>query len=236
MNTRDLQQSMYERTGSSVPQRLVLSAICGMWIVLAWWLLAAGGLGMLGTWVGRPVLPGDEWRRFCIAGAFSIYYVRILFTQFVFLKRAVGWSEVFSIAPWLLFIILLVGIAGGRNPVRLGAAAWFGVALFVIGSWINSWAEFTRHRWKLRPQNRGKLYTDGLFRYTRHPNYFGDLVSFSGICLISGAWVTVLIPMVMLAGFVFVNVPVLDGHLHDHYGQAFDDYARRTRKLIPFVY
>ena len=40
----------------------------------------------------------------------------------------------------------------------------------------------------------------------------------------------------MLAGFVFVNIPVLDSHLHDHYGGAFDDYARRTRKLIPFVY
>jgi protein-S-isoprenylcysteine O-methyltransferase Ste14 len=40
----------------------------------------------------------------------------------------------------------------------------------------------------------------------------------------------------MPAGFVFVNIPVLDAHLHDHYGSAFDEYAQRTRKLIPFVY
>ena len=40
----------------------------------------------------------------------------------------------------------------------------------------------------------------------------------------------------MLAGFVFVNIPILDAHLHDHYGAAFEEYARRTRKLIPFVY
>jgi protein-S-isoprenylcysteine O-methyltransferase Ste14 len=48
--------------------------------------------------------------------------------------------------------------------------------------------------------------------------------------------VTAVIPVLMLAGFVFVNIPVLDSHLHDHYGSAFDEYARRTRKLIPFLY
>lgn len=76
----------------------------------------------------------------------------------------------------------------------------------------------------------------GLFRYTRHPNYFGDLLSFSKLCLISGAWVTAVVPLIMLAGFVFVNVPMLDYHLRGHYGAAFDECASRTRKLIPFLY
>ena len=115
-------------------------------------------------------------------------------------------------------------------------AVSFGVILFLIGSWANSYAEYARHVWKARPENHGRLYTEGLFRYTRHPNYFGDLLSFSGLCLISGAWITALIPLIMLAGFVFVNVPMPDSHLRDHYGAAFDEYARRTRKLIPFLY
>lgn len=38
------------------------------------------------------------------------------------------------------------------------------------------------------------------------------------------------------AGFVFVNVPVLGGHLQTRYGMDFDEHAARTRKLIPFVY
>jgi protein-S-isoprenylcysteine O-methyltransferase Ste14 len=54
--------------------------------------------------------------------------------------------------------------------------------------------------------------------------------------LIAGAWVTVAIPLLMLAGFVLVNVPALDEHLDEKYGSAFDEYATRTRKLIPFVY
>jgi steroid 5-alpha reductase family enzyme len=101
---------------------------------------------------------------------------------------------------------------------------------------MNSYAEYARSVWKQRPENRGRLYTAGLFQYSRHPNYLGDLLSFSGLCMISGAWVTAVIPLLMLAGFVFVNIPVLDGHLREHYSSAFDEYARHTRKLIPFVY
>lgn len=40
----------------------------------------------------------------------------------------------------------------------------------------------------------------------------------------------------MLAGFVFVNIPVLDSHLGERYGPEFEEYASRTSKLIPFVY
>ena len=101
---------------------------------------------------------------------------------------------------------------------------------------MNSYSEYARHVWKRQPENRGHLCTEGLFRYSRHPNYLGDLISFSGLCLISGAWVTAAVPLLMLCGFVFVNIPVLDSHLHDRYGDAFDEYARRTRKLVPFVY
>ena len=101
---------------------------------------------------------------------------------------------------------------------------------------MNSYAEFQRHAWKLRLENRGKLYTAGLFRYSRHPNYLGDVLSFSGVCLFTGRWFTGIVPALMLCGFVFVNIPVLDAHLRDHYGSAFDEYARRTRKLAPFIY
>jgi steroid 5-alpha reductase family enzyme len=55
-----------------------------------------------------------------------------------------------------------------------------------------------------------------LFRYSRQPNYLGDLISFSGLYLVSERWITIVIPSIMLAGFVFANIPLLDSHLHDH--------------------
>jgi steroid 5-alpha reductase family enzyme len=205
-------------------------------VLLAWWLLTADGLRVVGSWMGWAWLPGDAVRRILLVAAFSIYYVRLLFTEFVFLKRGVGWSEVSMIAPWLLVIVLLLAIAGGTKGTPIGWEASAGGVLFVLGSWMNSYAEYARDVWKGKPEHRGQLYTLGLFRYSRHPNYLGDLLSFSGLCLISGVWVTAIIPLIMLAGFVFVNIPALDAHLRDHYGNAFDEYARHTRKLVPYVY
>ncbi len=236
MNTRELQRSMYELRDPSIAQRFTLAGFGAVWVALAWWLLFGGGIETAGWWFGWIWRPGDAIRRACLAAALSIYYVRILFTEFVFLKRGVSWSEVFTIAPWILCIYVLLAAAGGQNSSMLGVTGAAGIILFAVGSWMNSYAEHARNVWKQRAENRGRLYTQGLFRYSRHPNYLGDLLSFSGLCLISGAWLTAVIPVLMLAGFVFVNIPVLDAHLRDNYGAAFDEYASRTRKLIPFVY
>ncbi|HEX3940103.1 MAG TPA: DUF1295 domain-containing protein [Acidobacteriaceae bacterium] len=236
MDRKTSRNDLYATYGSSVAQRVFMTMAIGACAGLAWWLLFGGGIGYVGLWFGRSWTPGDDARRLCLAVMLSVYFLRLLLTQFVFLTRAVGWSEACMIVPWVLCIYLLLAIAGGRNPAPFTAVAGAGAVLFVLGSWMNSYAEFARHVWKRHLENRGRLYTLGLFRYSRHPNYLGDLISFSGLCLVSGRWITIVIPSVMLAGFVFANIPMLDSHLHDHYGAAFDEYAARTSKLIPFVY
>jgi protein-S-isoprenylcysteine O-methyltransferase Ste14 len=180
--------------------------------------------------------PGNLVCRISLAIALSIYFVRLLFTQFVFLKRAVGWSEASTIAIWVGFIYLLFSFAGATNAGPRGPLFLPGCLLFLLGSWMNSWAEYTRNRWKQKAENRGRLYTQGLFGLCRHPNYLGDLLSFSGLALIAGRWITGIVPVIMLLGFVFVNIPMLDAHLAERYGPDFATYAVRTRKLIPFVY
>jgi protein-S-isoprenylcysteine O-methyltransferase Ste14 len=228
--------NFYNLRSPSMVQRAVLAGVGGVCVALAWWLLLGGGLVVVGGWLDLPWKSGDPARRVLLASALSIYYIRVLFTTFVFLQRGLPWREVFTIAPWILCIYLLLSISGGTNAEALGVVSWIGALLFVDGSWINSSAEYARHMWKRRRENRGQLYTEGLFKRTRHPNYLGDLVSFSGLCFISGVWATAIIPLLMLAGFLFVNIPILDAHLHDHYGSQFDEYAKRTWKLVPFLY
>jgi steroid 5-alpha reductase family enzyme len=235
MNKEKSRTDLYATYGKSVAQRVALTMAVGACTGLAWWLLL-GGTGFVGAWLGRSWTPGDDARRMCLAVMLTAYFVRLLLTQFVFLKRAVGWREVLMIAPWVLCIYLLLAMAGGTNAAPFSVVAGVGAVLFLGGSWMNSYAEYARNVWKRQPENREHLYTLGLFRYSRHPNYLGDLISFSGLCLVSGRWITIVIPSIMLAGFLFSNIPMLDSHLHDHYGAAFDEYAARTSKLIPFVY
>lgn len=232
----DLQQSMYEVPNTSTAQRTTSALLVGAWVALAWWLLLGSGLIIVSGWFGWHWPLGDPARRLWLATVFSVYYIRILFTWYAFLKRGMSWSEAFAIAIWILFIYLFLAIAGGTNPIAWSAATSIGLALFVVGSWMNTYAEYSRNVWKQRPANQGRLYTEGLFRYTRHPNYLGDLLSFSGFCFIAGRWLTAIIPVIMLLGFVFANIPALDTHLHKRYGASFDEYAKRTRKLIPFLY
>lgn len=227
---------MYELGGATMPQRLFMAGCLALWVAAAWWLLFGGGIEAAGHWFGRDWGPGDPVRRAVLGVALSIYYARILFTDFVFLKRGVSWQEASAIVVWVFCVYVLLASLGGMNPGALETTGGLGVVMFVVGSWVNSYANIKRNAWKKRPANMGRLYAKGLFRYSRHPNYFGDLISFSGLCLISGSWVTAVIPVLMFAGFIFVNIPMLDSHLRLKYGADFDEYASRTRKLIPFVY
>ncbi|HEX4006486.1 MAG TPA: DUF1295 domain-containing protein [Acidobacteriaceae bacterium] len=229
-------QEIYEVGGASLGQRFTLATAGALCAAAAWWLLLGHGIGTVALWTGHTASAGDLARRICLGAALTIYFIRILFTQFVFLRRGGSWSEAFTIVPWVFCITVWLCLAGGTNGAPLGIVATAGIVLFVAGSWMNSGAEYARHYWKQRAENQGKLYTLGWFRLTRHPNYCGDLISFSGLALIAGRWNTAMIPALMLAGFVFVNVPALDRHLKKRYGAAFDEWARRTRKLIPFVY
>jgi steroid 5-alpha reductase family enzyme len=227
---------IYAVQGRSTCQRILIILGVGAYAGAAWLVLFGGAMEWAETLFGRDWKPGDEARRLCLGVALTIYFVRLVFTQFVFLKRAVSWSETLAIAAWLLVIYMALAVVGGSNAAGFGPAGFAGCILFVLGSWTNTYAEYARHAWKQLPQNRGQLYTLGLFRYSRHPNYLGDLISFSGLCLIAGRWTTFVIPLIMFIGFVSVNIPMLDSHLRDHYGVAFDAYAARTRKLIPFIY
>ena len=230
------QPDIYAVRGKSTPQRAVMTAAAALCLGAACWVLFGSAIARLDAWRGWNWRSGNEIRRVCLAIALAVYFLRLLCTQFVFLKRAVGWSEAGAVAPWLLVLYLSLAFAAGTNAAPFAAGGLAGCVLFVVGSWMNTYAEYARHVWKHREENRGRLYTQGLFRCVRHPNYLGDLISFSGLCLMTGRWPTVAIPLIMLAGFVFVNIPMLDAHLSDHYGTAFDAYAERTRKLIPFVY
>ncbi len=141
-----------------------------------------------------------------------------------------------TISLWLFVIHSAFALLGGANPVGTGAATPVGVALYAFGSYLNTGSEYGRDTWKRRAENSGCLYTEGLFRFSRHINYLGDLILFSGFAMITGRAWSFLIPLLMLGGFVFINIPTLDGYLARKYGADFDRYAARTRKLIPWIY
>jgi steroid 5-alpha reductase family enzyme len=98
-------------------------------------------------------------------------------------------------------------------------------------------SEIERKHWKLKLENKGKLYTHGLFSITQHTNYFGDLILFSGWMLLTTYKFMLIIPFIMLLGFIFQSIPELNDYLKKKYPQEFEKYQKSTpHQLIPFIY
>lgn len=166
----------------------------------------------------------------------AVFVARAALTFFVFMRRRIPWWE----AAWgggsiglVLFFMLRDGL---RAPQPIGLVDIFGILLYIAGSYLGTASECARHVWKARPENRGHLYTGGLFQYCRHINYFGDLLLFLGLGILARQPWTAIVPLVMALNFVFIIIPAHDAYLASRYGKEFEDYARRARRLIPFVY
>jgi steroid 5-alpha reductase family enzyme len=99
--------------------------------------------------------------------------------------------------------------------------------------------DFQLARFRADPRNRDKVLDRGLWRYTRHPNYFGDLCVWCGLYLVAlatgEAWWSVIGPLTML--FVLLRlsgVPVMEQHLGRR-RQGYQDYVQRTSAFFPWL-
>jgi steroid 5-alpha reductase family enzyme len=227
---------MYRQKSPSTLPKLVLAVLHGGTVVAVAWLLFGGGLAHLAGWLGMTPRLASPLRRGLLLGAAGVYFLRTLATTFVFLKRRMGWAEISTIAVWIGVLHLVFAFLGGRQSAAVGLVEIGAVLLYLSGSYLNSGSEWQRHLWKQQPEHQGQLYVQGLFRYAMHINYFGDVVLFAGWALLTGYLLLLVVPLLMLFGFVFVNIPALDHYLGERYGESFKTYAAQTRKLIPFLY
>ena len=180
--------------------------------------------------------PGNPGRQVVLLACAVIYVVRAAATLFVFVKRKIPpWEAAWGggLIGFVLFAFLSEGF---RTPQPLGFVDVVGALLYLTGSYLGTVSEYSRHVWKARPENQGHLYTEGLFRYSRHINYFGDLLVFGGFALLTGQVWTGIVPLIMGLNFVLILIPAHDAYLASRYGAEFDAYARRTKRLIPLVY
>jgi steroid 5-alpha reductase family enzyme len=124
------------------------------------------------------------------------------------------------------------------SPEILTPLDLVGIAVWTLGFVFETAGDLQLARFRADPRNRGKVMDRGLWRYTRHPNYFGDFCVWWGlytIALATGeAWWSVIGPLVM--SFVLLKlsgVPVIEEHLSRH-REGYGDYVRRTRSFFPW--
>ncbi len=128
---------------------------------------------------------------------------------------------------------ILVG-AFESAPVR--ALAWVGVALWCVGVFFEGVGDRQMERFRRNPANKGKVIDTGLWRYTRHPNYFGDACMWWGVFLVAAErWpgiLTLFAPVIMtLLLTKGSGARILEKHMAKRAG--WDEYAARTSAFFP---
>jgi protein-S-isoprenylcysteine O-methyltransferase Ste14 len=220
---------------SSFFKKSLFSGCIIITLLVTLWLLFAEHVTS-NTWLREYQLYGDALRRILLASCLIIYVIRLQVTVWIFQKRKWTWSETITITILMTIVLYAFANVGGSNKQVVGAVEIIGILLYLSGSYINTHSEYYRHAWKLKEENKGRLYTEGLFSLAMHINYFGDILLFTGLAMITHSLSMFVIPLVMALNFVFFIIPSLDRYLEKKYKDEFKDYSKKTKKLIPMIY
>ena len=198
---------------------------------------------------------GDEGRRLLILVLVGLWGLRL---SGYLMWRNAGKGEDFRYAAmrekrgssfWIVSLVTIFVLQGVLMwvvslPVQLAAvpdrglgwlAAAGGVA-WAIGFAFESIGDWQLARFKADPSNKGKVLDSGLWRYTRHPNYFGDFSVWWGIWLVAlsaGAWWSAVGPLVMSLLLIKVSGAGLLEKSLSKKREGYDEYVARTSGFFP---
>jgi len=112
---------------------------------------------------------------------------------------------------------------------------FIGLGVWIIGFIFELIGDFQLKTFKKDPKNRGQLMRAGLWRYTRHPNYFGESVMWWGLFIISLSvrfgYIAVISPLTITLILFFISSPLLEEKYKDR--QDFQEYAKSTAMFFP---
>jgi len=143
---------------------------------------------------------------------------------------------VFGLQAVLAAIIGLPLYAAMSAVTTINAVDLIGFALWAVGFAFETIGDWQLARFKADPSSRGKVLQTGLWRYTRHPNYFGEAVLWWGYYLLAvaaGGWWTIFAPLLMTVLLLKVSgVALLERDIGER-RPGYRDYIARTNAFIP---
>jgi steroid 5-alpha reductase family enzyme len=145
---------------------------------------------------------------------------------------------------WVSFTLAaaLAAITSGSESAGLDVFAVVGLVVWLVGFGTEVTADAQKSRFRAKPENKGRFIDTGLWAWSRHPNYFGEIVLWVGAAIIAfpalGGWryLTLISPVfVALLLTQISGVPLLEARADEKWGGQpdYENYKARTSVLIP---
>lgn len=215
------------------------------------------GLGFVAVaWSGRIDTDGNAARQWLLTVLVSVWGVRLagyLFWRnhgkgedFRYRAMRKRWGQrfglislvtVFALQGTLMWIVSLPVQLGQARATAIGPLAYLGAAVWLIGISFEAVGDLQLARFKADPSNAGRVMDQGLWRYTRHPNYFGDSLVWWGIALIAaetgaGAWGLIGAAVMTVLLLKVSGVALLEKSLVKR-RDGYREYVARTSAFVP---
>lgn len=183
--------------------------------------------GRLGIFLFRRILKAGKDARFDD--------IKVSFVRFLNTWTLQGLWVTMSLAAALTAITTTI-------RKELGLFAMVGALVWIVGFAIEATADAQKSRFRADPENRGKFIDAGLWSWSRHPNYFGEIVLWVGVAIIAlpvlrgWQWVTLISPMFVTLLLTRISgVPMLEKRADEKWGgqEDYEAYKERTSVLIP---
>ena len=144
---------------------------------------------------------------------------------------------VFILQAFLAWFISLPLNLASQSTNSLNAFDWIGVSLWIIGMFFQVLGDAQLSLFKSTPENKGKVLDKGVWRYTRHPNYFGESCIWLGYGLIAvaaGAWWTMISSVFMIYLLIKVTgVKLLEADIAQR-RPDYKTYVQKTNTFLPW--
>ena len=216
------------------------------------------GLGfVLVAWAVRLTVDGDDARQWLLVGMVTVWGLRLSGyltwrnhgqgEDFRYQAMRRHWGDRFwwvslgsvFVLQGVLMWSVSIGVQLGQVPATpgLGVLAGLGVVVWAVGLTFEAVGDAQLARFKADPANRGRVMDRGLWRYTRHPNYFGDACVWWGIALVAaesglGAFgIAGAVIMTVLLRRVS-GVTLLEKSLRKR-REGYEEYVARTSPFVP---
>ncbi len=146
---------------------------------------------------------------------------------------------------WLVIVgSVILGVFAGSTNIGLIASIYrldqgLGIALIILGLIIRWTAIFSLKKYftvNVAIVEDHRIVDRGLYAHIRHPSYLGSLLSFAGLGIALSNWLSFLIITIPITLAFLKRIKVEEAILNENFGDAYEQYCQKTKRLIPKIY